>query len=153
VPKRLLLVVVALLSLLTACDPHDVVVSTVAPQAAPAAPEGPEQVFYTPEQIQYFQMLEWQAAEQALFDRLYAYWRPIHGCETGYTWRWDLATGNGYFGGLQFGATDWLGAGGGQFADRADHARPLDQLKAAETWKALNGIDSWPTCARRAGYL
>lgn len=67
-------------------------------------------------------------------------WDAIAECESGQNW--SINTGNGYYGGLQFSATTWVGAGGLQYADRADLATREQQIAIAST---LN-LSNWPHC-------
>ena len=46
-------------------------------------------------------------------------WDRLASCESG--GRWHIATGNGYYGGLQFSASTWQANGGLAYAPRADH--------------------------------
>lgn len=57
-------------------------------------------------------------------------WDAIAKCESGNDWH--INTGNGYYGGLQFLTSTWLGAGGGQYARRADLATRDQQIAIAE---------------------
>src|SRR3712207_1677076 len=57
-------------------------------------------------------------------------WSGVAQCESG--GNWSINTGNGYSGGLQFSCPTWLGHGGGEFAPRADRARPAQQIAVAE---------------------
>lgn len=66
---------------------------------------------------------------------------------------WTAATGNGYFGGMQFSESSWLSNGGSVYASRADLATPHDQLLVAyHYWKAA-GWNPWPNTARLCGLL
>src|SRR3954452_4327074 len=47
-------------------------------------------------------------------------WSGVAQCESG--GNWHINTGNGYYGGLQFGQQTWAGHGGTAFAPRADLA-------------------------------
>ena len=51
--------------------------------------------------------------------------------------------GNGYYGGLQFDYGTWLGAGGGQYAQRADLATKYEQIAIAERVYASRGLSPW----------
>src|SRR4051794_21607760 len=52
-------------------------------------------------------------------------WSGVAQCESG--GNWSINTGNGYYGGLQFNKTTWLGYGGGQYAARAGPASAGEQ--------------------------
>lgn len=56
-------------------------------------------------------------------------WDAIAQCESGQNW--SINTGNGYYGGLQFLTSTWLGAGGGKYAPRADLATREQQIEIA----------------------
>ena len=75
-------------------------------------------------------------------------WDAIANCES--TNNWSINTGNGYYGGLQFNYGTWLGAGGGQYADRADHAAKDEQIAIAEKVYAARGLEPW-ACGYAAG--
>ena len=70
-----------------------------------------------------------------------AMWDSIAQCES--TGNWHINTGNGYFGGLQFLTSTWLGYGGGQFAPRADLASREQQITVANRLYADNGVSQW----------
>src|SRR3954468_14209862 len=57
-------------------------------------------------------------------------WSGVAQCESG--GNWAINTGNGYYGGLQFSSSTWLGYGGGAYASRADLASPAQQIAIAE---------------------
>ena len=68
-------------------------------------------------------------------------WDSIAQCES--TGNWHINTGNGYYGGLQFLTSTWLGYGGGQFAPRADLASREQQITVANRLYADNGTSQW----------
>jgi uncharacterized protein YabE (DUF348 family) len=70
-----------------------------------------------------------------------AMWDRIAQCESG--GNWSINTGNGYYGGLQFDSQTWLGAGGGQYASRADLASRTQQIAVANTIYASRGLQPW----------
>ena len=74
-------------------------------------------------------------------------WTAVAQCESG--GRWNVNTGNGYYGGLQFSSPTWLGHGGGDFAPRADLASPAQQVEVAERVLLTQGAGAWPTCGRQ----
>ncbi|ACU74812.1 Transglycosylase domain protein [Catenulispora acidiphila DSM 44928] len=76
-------------------------------------------------------------------------WDQVAACESG--GNWAINTGNGYYGGLQFSTSSWLGAGGGQYAPRADLATKDQQIAIAEHLLASQGPGAWPVCGPRAG--
>jgi hypothetical protein len=65
---------------------------------------------------------------------------------------WDANTGNGYWGGLQFGWREWQRFGG-RYAPRADLAAPSEQIAAAIAYHAVSGFYPWPNTARRCGLI
>jgi hypothetical protein len=67
-------------------------------------------------------------------------WDCIADCESGGDW--SINTGNGHFGGLQFMQSTWEGAGGLQYAARADLATREEQIAVASTLSLSN----WPHC-------
>lgn len=68
-------------------------------------------------------------------------WDGIARCES--TNNWSINTGNGYYGGLQFDIRTWLGAGGGQYAPRADLATREQQIAVAEVLYSQRGLSPW----------
>jgi LysM repeat protein len=76
-------------------------------------------------------------------------WDQVASCESG--GNWSINTGNGYYGGLQFSTSSWLGAGGGKYAARADLATKDQQIAVAESLLASQGPGAWPVCGPRAG--
>jgi hypothetical protein len=76
-------------------------------------------------------------------------WDDLAACESG--GNWTIATGNGYFGGLQFSGSTWRKYGGGEFAERADQASRDEQIAVAERVRADVGFGAWPSCAGRLG--
>lgn len=76
-------------------------------------------------------------------------WRKVAACESGNDW--DINTGNGFYGGLQFTQSTWKAYGGGAYADRADHASRAAQTAVAEKVLDSQGPGAWPHCGPRAG--
>ena len=76
-------------------------------------------------------------------------WDRLASCESG--GRWHIATGNGYFGGLQFSASTWRGFGGTRYASSAHRATRLQQIRVAERVRARQGWGAWPVCSRKVG--
>lgn len=76
-------------------------------------------------------------------------WDRVAQCESG--GRWDINTGNGYHGGLQFSPRTWSGFGGGEFAPVAYQASRAEQIVVAERVLAKQGWGAWPTCSRKVG--
>ena len=73
-------------------------------------------------------------------------WTAVAQCES--SGNWSINTGNGYYGGLQFGSPTWLGHGGAEFAPRADLATPAQQIAVAERVLLTQGAGAWPTCGK-----
>jgi hypothetical protein len=78
-----------------------------------------------------------------------ATWDRVAQCESG--GRWDINTGNGYHGGLQFSPRTWTAFGGGQFAPVAYQATRAEQIVVAERVLAQQGWNAWPVCSKKAG--
>lgn len=76
-------------------------------------------------------------------------WDRVAACESG--GNWQINTGNGYYGGLQFSAPTWAAYGGTRFASRADLASKSAQITVAERVLAAQGPGAWPVCGPRAG--
>jgi LysM repeat protein len=76
-------------------------------------------------------------------------WDRVAQCESG--GRWDINTGNGYHGGLQFSPRTWSAFGGGEFAPVAYRASREQQIVVAERVLAEQGWNAWPVCSRKAG--
>ncbi|WP_037841295.1 transglycosylase family protein, partial [Streptomyces sp. NRRL WC-3549] len=73
-------------------------------------------------------------------------WDRIAQCESG--GRWDINTGNGYHGGLQFAPSTWQAYGGKQYAPRADLATRSQQIAVGERVARSQGMGAWPNCGR-----
>ena len=73
-------------------------------------------------------------------------WDGVAECES--SGKWSINTGNGYYGGLQFGQSTWLGYGGAAYAARADLATKAEQIAVAEKVLAAQGKGAWPTCGK-----
>jgi hypothetical protein len=72
-------------------------------------------------------------------------WYEIAVCETGRRPPlWNINTGNGFYGGLQFLTSTWLAYGGGRYAPRADLATPSQQVSIASGMS----LSHWPVCGR-----
>jgi len=76
-------------------------------------------------------------------------WDRLAMCES--SGRWNINTGNGYYGGLQFGQPTWVGFGGKQYAKRADLASRMGQILTAEKVLKVQGWKAWPSCSRQLG--
>jgi hypothetical protein len=71
-------------------------------------------------------------------------WDAVAACES--CGNWGTATGNGYYGGLQFTMGTWH-ANGGQ-GSPAQASRD-EQIRVAENVLRSQGIRAWPVCGRR----
>lgn len=76
-------------------------------------------------------------------------WDKVAACES--TSNWDINTGNGYFGGLQFSRSTWAAYGGTDYAPRADLATRDQQIAIAEKVLEGQGPGAWPVCSGKAG--
>lgn len=78
-----------------------------------------------------------------------AVWDRVAYCES--TGRWNINTGNGYYGGLQFAAGTWRSYGGQTYAPTANQATKEQQIAIARRVLAGQGPGAWPVCSVRAG--
>jgi murein DD-endopeptidase MepM/ murein hydrolase activator NlpD len=76
-------------------------------------------------------------------------WDRVAACEA--SGDWDINTGNGYYGGLQFSQSTWEAFGGRAYAPRADQATRAEQMAVAEKVLEVQGPGAWPVCSQRAG--
>lgn len=76
-------------------------------------------------------------------------WDALAMCES--TGNWAINTGNGFFGGLQFTPSTWLGFGGGAYAPSAHLATREEQIAIAEKVLAVQGWGAWPACTAKLG--
>lgn len=77
-------------------------------------------------------------------------WDALAQCESG--GRWNINTGNGYSGGLQFSPSTWRAYGGTQYAATAAGATREQQIAIAERVLAGQGAGAWPACTRKTGW-
>jgi hypothetical protein len=74
-------------------------------------------------------------------------WDQLAECESGGDW--DISTGNGYYGGLQFSASTWSGVGGTGLPH--EHSRE-EQIRLATILRDQSGgYGPWPSCAAQLG--
>lgn len=77
-------------------------------------------------------------------------WDAIAQCESGNNW--NINTGNGYYGGLQFTLSTWKANGG---AGNPANASREEQIKVAnhviDTQGLARGLANWPVCGKHAG--
>lgn len=71
-------------------------------------------------------------------------WDAVAACESG--GNWHTATGNGYYGGLQFTLGTWRANGGSGSPSQASRD---EQIRVAENVLHSQGIRAWPVCGRR----
>jgi hypothetical protein len=76
-------------------------------------------------------------------------WDRLAQCEA--SGNWAANTGNGYYGGLQFSHSTWLGYGGGTYADYPHQATREEQIATAERLRAARGYQPWPACRIKLG--
>lgn len=79
----------------------------------------------------------------------YNVWPKLANCESGGDWQ--INTGNGFYGGLQFTNQSWREVGGLLFAPRADLASAAEQMLIAENLLNIQGWGAWPACSRKLG--
>jgi hypothetical protein len=71
--------------------------------------------------------------------------KRIAGCES--RWRWHIATGNGFYGGLQFTLGTWHSVGG---AGYPHWASKLEQkYRAVKVYLRRGSWADWPVCGYR----
>ena len=73
-------------------------------------------------------------------------WDRLAECESNGTW--DINTGNGFYGGVQFTLSSWQAVGGEGYPHQASKA---EQIKRAEKVLALQGWKAWPSCSKKLG--
>lgn len=71
-------------------------------------------------------------------------WDAVAACESG--GNWSTATGNGYYGGLQFTMSTWRSNGG---SGSPHQASKDEQIRVANNVLKSQGIGAWPVCGRR----
>lgn len=71
-------------------------------------------------------------------------WDQVAQCESGGNWQID--TGNGFYGGLQFTNSTWAAYGGTAYAAQANQASKSQQIAVAEKVLAGQGKGAWPSC-------
>lgn len=73
-------------------------------------------------------------------------WDAVAKCESGN--RWNINTGNGYYGGLQFDRGTWLSNGGGKYGATANLASREQQIEIANVLYSHRGLSPWPVCGK-----
>ncbi|MDI2131967.1 transglycosylase family protein [Yinghuangia seranimata] len=74
-------------------------------------------------------------------------WDRLAMCES--SQRWNIDSGNGYYGGLQILPSTWDEAGGQAYAKLPNQATRREQITVAEKIVRMQGWDAWPQCARQ----
>jgi hypothetical protein len=77
----------------------------------------------------------------------YATWDALAQCESG--GNWQINTGNGYYGGLQFSLGSWQGVGGTGYPH--EHSRET-QIAMGQRLYASSGWGAWPACTSELGW-
>ncbi|EME19530.1 resuscitation-promoting factor [Rhodococcus triatomae] len=78
-----------------------------------------------------------------------ATWDALAQCEA--TGNWQINTGNGFYGGVQFDQNTWERQGGLKYAPRADLATREEQIAIASKTQQTQGWGAWPSCTSRLG--
>jgi hypothetical protein len=73
-------------------------------------------------------------------------WDQLAQCESGGDW--SIATGNGFFGGLQFTLSSWQAVGG---QGMPNHASREEQIARGQALQAIQGWGAWPACSAKLG--
>jgi hypothetical protein len=89
------------------------------------------------------------APADAFTRRVSNVWGRVAECES--SRHWHINTGNGYYGGLQFSRSTWIGYHGRKYARRADRATRAEQIEVARRVLAYQGAGAWPVCSAQAG--
>jgi len=76
-----------------------------------------------------------------------ATWDRLAECES--FGQWDMNTGNGYYGGLQFSLVSWQEVGGAGYPHEASRE---EQIRRGQALQARYGWDAWPHCSAELGY-
>lgn len=80
---------------------------------------------------------------------LYEKFERLAECES--SGNWQINTGNGFYGGIQFMEETWDNIGGERYADRPDQATKDQQIAMGIKLYKLYGDEQWPVCGDRAG--
>ena len=89
-----------------------------------------------------------QSYYDSLAESQIAIWDALAACESNE--RWDVNTGNGYYGGLQFTIGSWQSVGGTGFPHEASR---IEQIYRGSLVQVAQGWGAWPGCANRLGLL
>lgn len=74
-------------------------------------------------------------------------WERIAECES--NGRWDINTGNGYYGGVQFSLSSWRAVDGTGLPSEASKD---EQIYRADLLWQMQGWPAWPACSRLLGF-
>jgi transglycosylase-like protein len=77
----------------------------------------------------------------------YASWDALAQCESG--GNWQINTGNGYYGGLQFSLSSWQAVGGTGYPN--ENSRETQIAMGIRLWES-SGWGAWPACSSELGY-
>lgn len=75
-------------------------------------------------------------------------WDKVALCES--SGDWQINTGNGYFGGIQFKLSSWQSVGGQGYPHQATKS---EQIKRAKKLKSIQGWQAWPACSAKLGLI
>lgn len=73
-------------------------------------------------------------------------WDKIAACEAG--GNWEINTGNGFYGGLQFTLSSWRAVGGSGYPNLSSRE---EQISRATMLQARQGWGAWPACTAKLG--
>lgn len=73
-------------------------------------------------------------------------WDRLAQCESGGDW--NINTGNGYYGGLQFSQQSWEAVGG---SGNPAQASKSEQIQRGEQLRQIQGWGAWPSCSAQLG--
>jgi hypothetical protein len=77
----------------------------------------------------------------------YPTWDALAECESG--GNWEINTGNGYYGGIQFSESSWHAVGGTGLPH--EHPRDTQIAMGIRLWES-SGWGAWPACTRELGW-
>ncbi len=73
-------------------------------------------------------------------------WDTLARCES--LGQWDINTGNGFYGGIQFSLRSWQAVGGEGYPHEASRE---EQIYRGELLRRIQGWGAWPGCRRKLG--
>ncbi len=89
---------------------------------------------------------EAEAYVAAMSPELIAQWDALARCES--LGQWDINTGNGFYGGIQFALGSWRAVGGEGYPHEASR---VEQIYRGELLRKIQGWGAWPGCRRKLG--